>query len=214
MQKKKKVEVYFNGTCQPYNPGGIACYGFVIYQQQQQDVVHVANGLALAEPFTDNATDIVAAYTAIIKALEWLLAHRPDGSSNNNSSSFRTQTIVVKGDSQLVINQIKGKYKVKEARIIPLYKRVRSLISKFKNIKIKWIPREQKKYADTLLSYWAYKQFLDNNPQLRKNIAQYMATQRQTARLKKLGISPQKYLSKEEAASLISKRLKFLNING
>ena len=106
--------------------------------------------------------------------------------------------------SQLVINQIKGKRKVKEARIIPLYKRVKSLISKFKNIKIKWIPIEQNKYADTL-SYEAYEQFLDNNPQLHKNVTGYMATQRQIARLRKWGIPPRKYRSKEDAASLISK---------
>ena len=202
MQKKKKVEVYFNGTCQPYNPGGIACYCFLI--EQQQDSIHWEHGLALAQPFTDDATDNVAAYTAVIKALEWLLAHRPDGSSNNSSSSFKTQTIVLKGDSQLVINQIKGKYKVKEARIIPLYKRVRSLISKFKNIKIKWIPIEQNRQAYTF-SYWAYEWFLDDNPKLHKNIAQYMATRRQTATLRKVGIPPTKYRSKEEAARLISK---------
>jgi transcription termination factor NusB len=88
-----------------------------------------------------------------------------------------------------------------------LYKSVISLISKFKNIKIKLIPREQNKQADTF-SYQAYQRFLDNNPQLHKNIAQYMAIQRQIARLRKVGIPPRKYHSKEEAASLISNMLK------
>jgi ribonuclease HI len=205
MQKKKNkiIEVYCNGVCEPCNPRGIACYAFII-EQQQQNIIHSDYGLALAEPFTDDATDNVAQYTAVIKALEWLLANRPNDSSNR---SFKIHTIVVKGDSQLVINQIKGKRKVKEARIIPLYKRVRSLISKFKNIKIKWIPVEQNKHAGTL-SYLVYEWFLDDNPQLHKNITQYMATPRQIATLKKLGISPRKYRGKEDTARLIAKMTK------
>ena len=67
--------------------------------------------------------------------------------------------------------------------------------------------KEQNKQADTL-SYWAYEQFLDNNPQLHKNITKYMATPRQIARLRRRGIPPRKYRSKEEAASLISNMLK------
>jgi ribonuclease HI len=196
------IEVHFDGLCQPYNPGGIACYAFIIKQllpQQQQQTIYTEHGLATAEPFTDNASNNVAEYTAVIKALEWLLVNRPE--------SCKTQTIVVKGDSQLVIYQIKGKYKVKAIRIIPLHQRVMSLISRFKNMKIEWIPREQNKEADRL-SYEAYRQFLDNNPQLYKSVGQYMATPQQLALLRKEGIKPQKYLSKIEAARLISKILK------
>ena len=195
------IEVHFDGLCQPYNPGGIACYAFIIKQllPQQQQTIYTEHGLATAEPFTDNASNNVAEYTAVIKALEWLLVNRPE--------SCKTQTIVVKGDSQLVIYQIKGKYKVKAIRIIPLHQRVMSLISRFKNMKIEWIPREQNKEADRL-SYEAYRQFLDNNPQLYKSVGQYMATPQQLALLRKEGIKPQKYLSKIEAARLISKILK------
>ena len=130
------IEVYFDGLCQPYNPGGIACYAFIIKQLlPQQQTIYTEYGLAAAEPFTDNASNNVAEYTAVIKGLEWLLVNRPERCRS-------TETIVVKGDSQLVIYQIKGKYKVKATRIIPLHQRVMSLISRFKNIKIEWIPRE------------------------------------------------------------------------
>ena len=50
----------------------------------------------------------------------------------------------------LVINQIEGNFKVKAPTIIPLYRKVISLISKFKHIQIEWIPREQNKEADRL----------------------------------------------------------------
>jgi ribonuclease HI len=49
---------------------------------------------------------------------------------NNN------QEIIIRGDSQFVINQIKGKYKVRAIKIIPLYQKVKSILSKFKDIKI------------------------------------------------------------------------------
>jgi ribonuclease HI len=193
------IQVYFDGLCQPYNPGGIACYAFIVKQLPQQQTICTEYGLAAAEPFTDNASNNVAEYTAVMKGLEWLLVNRPE--------SCRTETVVVKGDSQLVIYQIIGKYKVKAIRIILLHQRVLSLISRFKNIKIEWIPREQNKEADRL-SYEAYRQFLDNNPQLYKSVGQYMATPKQLALLRKEGIKPQKYLSKIEAARLISKILK------
>jgi ribonuclease HI len=54
-----------------------------------------------------------------------------------------------------VINQIKGEFKVKAPTIIPLYRKVMSLISKFNHIRIEWMPREQNKEADKL-SYLAY----------------------------------------------------------
>jgi ribonuclease HI len=112
-----EIQVYFDGLCQPYNPGGIACYAFVIltkkgHEQQQ----YSEYGLA-AEPFSDNATNNVAEYTIIIKALEWLLEKN---NYNNN------QKIIIRGDSQLVINQIKSKYKVRAIKIIPLYQKLKS----------------------------------------------------------------------------------------
>src|SRR5919198_5990551 len=97
------IEVYFDGLCQPYNPGGIACYAFVIKEfsggrsHEKKHTIHSDYGLA-AEPFTDDATNNVAEYTAIIKALEWLL-----------ENNYNNQEIVIRGDSQLVINQINGK---------------------------------------------------------------------------------------------------------
>ena len=67
------------------------------------------------EPFTDSATNNVAEYTRIIKALEWLLAN-----------NYENEKILIRGDSRLVINQVKGKFKVKAPNIIPLYQRTKS----------------------------------------------------------------------------------------
>ena len=102
----------------------------------------------------------VAEYTGIIKALEWMLL---------NKIGEDKEMIIVRGDSQLVVNQIKGKWKVRAPRIVPLRQRVMSFISKFKAIDIEWVPREQNKEADRL-SNKAYQEAIDNNLALRKKI--------------------------------------------
>jgi ribonuclease HI len=197
VDSSNKIQVYFDGLCQPYNPGGIACYAFVIVAKkghEQEHQQYSEYGLA-AEPFSDSATNNVAEYTGIIKALEWLLE------KNNYKNN---QKIIIRGDSQLVINQINGKYKVRAVKIIPLYQKVKSLLSKFKDIKIEWIPRDKNKEADKL-SNKAYQEILDNDPKILQKISQHMATEEQLKLLKSQGITPEKYLSKIEASRLISK---------
>jgi ribonuclease HI len=130
-----------------------------------------------------------------MKALEWLLEKN---NYNNN------QKIIIRGDSQLVINQINGKYKVKAVKIIALYQKVKSLLSKFKDIKIEWIPRDKNKETDKL-SNKAYQEILESDPKLLQKIRQHMATENQSELLKSQGITPEKYLSKIEARRLISK---------
>lgn len=196
----QKIEVYFDGLCQPYNPGGIACYAFVIkkYGYNNNDdetcvgqTIYSQYGLA-AEPFTNDASNNVAEYMGIIKALEWLLLLLPQLNDQDNSK------IIVRGDSKLVIYQIKGKYKVKASRIVPLHQTVMSLISKFKVLNIEWVPREQNSEADRL-SNKAYQELLESNPALREKIREHLATDEQLELLKNLGIKPEKYLSKMEA---------------
>jgi ribonuclease HI len=111
---------------------GVACYAFII--KKEENTIHREYGLAACD-----STNNVAEYTAIIKALEWLL-----------TNNYEDEKIIIRGDSQLVINQIKREFKVKAPKIIPLYRKLTSLISKFKHIQIEWIPREQNKEADKL----------------------------------------------------------------
>jgi len=143
------AEVYFDGLCQPVNPGGIACYAFVV--KKDGKTIHSDYGIA-AEPFSKDATNNVAEYTALVKALEWLLT--------NNLASDKVE---IRSDSQLVVKQLSGEYKIKAKRIIPLYKKVLLLRSKFKDIEIKWVPREENKEADGLTNK-AYTKALQDNP--------------------------------------------------
>jgi ribonuclease HI len=144
------IEVYFDGLCQPINPGGISCYAFVV--KSSGITIHSDYGLA-GEPFSEDSTNNVAEYTALVRALQWLL--------ENNLGSTKVE---IKSDSQLIVNQLTGDYKVKAKRIISLYKRVLLLRSKFQDIQIKWVPREKNREADRLTNK-AYNKALQENPE-------------------------------------------------
>jgi ribonuclease HI len=137
---KINIQVYFDGLCQPSNPGGTLCFVFIVKNEQGNTIY---NEYELA---AHNSTNNVAEYTGIIKALEWLIAN-----------NYQNQSIVIKGDSQLVIQQIKRNFKVKSHNIISLYHDAISLISKFKHTQFELIPREQNKEADRL-SNMAYQE--------------------------------------------------------
>jgi ribonuclease HI len=144
------IEIYFDGLCQPINPGGIACYAFVVKRDgktiyKDYDVV--------GEPFSNQSTNNVAEYAALAKALEWLIAN-----------NLVAEKVEIKSDSQLIVNQLSGNYKVRAKRIIPLYQRVLLLKSKFRDVQIKWVPRKYNKEAD-ILTKRAYKRALDENPE-------------------------------------------------
>jgi ribonuclease HI len=150
------LEVYFDGLCQPKNPGGIACYAYVI--KSNGKTVHSEYGVAV-EPFSEDATNNVAEYTALAKALQWLVA-----------SCLASARVMVNSDSQLVVNQLSGTFKIKGKRIIPLYKEVLMLKNKFPNIEIQWVPREQNREADRLTNI-AYNKVLQENPEYLDRVA-------------------------------------------
>jgi ribonuclease HI len=144
------IEVYFDGLCQPINPGGIACYAFLV--KRNDKTIHSDYGVA-GEPFTKDSTNNVAEYTALAKALEWLVA-----------SNLTSDKVIINSDSQLVVNQLQGSYRVKGKRILPLYKQVLLLKARFPDIEIRWVPREKNREADRLTNI-AYNKALQENPE-------------------------------------------------
>jgi ribonuclease HI len=136
------IEAYFDGLCDP-NPGGVATYGFLIKRDGKK--IDEGHGLA-GTPKTPQATNNVAEYTGLIKVLEWLIAHKIK------------EEVVVRGDSDLVIKQVKGEYKVKSALLAPLHGRVKELAEELPEIRFEWIQRERNTDADRLtnLAYAEY----------------------------------------------------------
>jgi ribonuclease HI len=144
------VEAYFDGLCQPVNPGGVACYAYLIKEGGR--TIQSEYGLA-DEPFSKDATNNVAEYVALAKALGWLVAN------NRTSDEVR-----VKSDSQLVVRQLGGEYRVRTKKLVPLYLDVVELLKKFSDIKIEWVPREKNSEADRLTNI-AYNRFLQDHPE-------------------------------------------------
>jgi len=139
------IVVFFDGVCEPRNPRGVPCYGYVIYSAQDK----IGNGFGLAsEPWSWQASNNVAEYQALIKALEWLLEH-----------NYQDATVIVKGDSQLAIKQMQGTYAVNAPRIVSLHRAAKKLARCFKRIHFQWVPREDNEEAD-LLSQRAYAEYM------------------------------------------------------
>jgi ribonuclease HI len=85
------------------------------------------------------ATNNVAEYGALIAGLE-------------AASGFPAREMHVRADSQLMIRQLEGRYKVKDAKLRPLYQRARELLSKYERVDLQHVPREENIVADALVN--------------------------------------------------------------
>ncbi len=83
------------------------------------------------------ATNNIAEYKALILGVKL-------------SIKYNAKKILFKSDSELMVKQIKGEYKVKNAQLKLLYTEVQSLLKKLPNWKIMHVPREENKEADLL----------------------------------------------------------------
>ena len=185
------IEVYVDGCCQPVNPGGVATWGFVVRDGEK---VHEASGVVGAGCLGDDVSNNVAEYTALIKALEWLL-----------ENGYAEEEVVVRGDSQLAIRQLNGEYAVRAPRIRPLYERVVELAGRFRSVRFEWVPREENEEADSL-SKRAYREFcLRHGDLVRRSYSRYLATERQLRYIRALGGDPDPFMSKREASRLIDR---------
>ncbi|PTD94092.1 ribonuclease H [archaeon SCG-AAA382B04] len=126
------MKLYFDGACEPKNPGGHGTYGFVV-KEDDKIVKEGSDYLGKGDGITNN----VAEYTALIEGLKYL---------RDNCSDSK---IKVYGDSQLVIRQMTGQYAVRSERIKPLWKEAKD-IAKEMNTFYQWVPREQNEEADAL----------------------------------------------------------------
>ncbi len=96
----------------------------------------------------DDVTNNVAEYTALIKGLECL-------------KEMGVSKVRIRGDSQLVIRQLKGEYRVRSSRMKPLYEKARQLLRDFQ-YELEWVPRELNEEADRL-SREAFREFVSKH---------------------------------------------------
>jgi ribonuclease HI len=111
------------------NPGEAGC-GAVICDEHGVVVEELTRYLG-------HATNNVAEYQALLMGLEALV-------------KLNRQRIRVQSDSQLLVRQLSGEYRVKDEKLRMLFQRAISLLRQFKNYRILHVPREQNKIADRL----------------------------------------------------------------
>ncbi|MFC1948983.1 ribonuclease HI family protein [Chloroflexota bacterium] len=126
----KKAIIFTDGTAEP-NPGQGAI-GAVIKDEQGKSIASISEAIGLA-------TNNQAEYRAIIAALE-------------KAVSLGINQVDIRSDSELVVNQINGRYRVKNAALKPLFQQVRQLKDRMKGFTITHIPRRQNREADSLAS--------------------------------------------------------------
>ena len=130
------ITIFFDGGCEPKNPGGVSTWGYAVYQDGNR--IHEAYGLA-TKPFDPSATNNMGEYTAALRAVEYLM-----------EKDLTDEEIEIRGDSLLVVNQVEGKWKVKAANLRPLHTQIRKLLPSFHSIRFTWVPREENSEADEL----------------------------------------------------------------
>ena len=132
------LKVYIDGGSRG-NPGD-AAIGVVVYNDKGEEIYRFGEKIGAK-------TNNVAEYSALIRALEHLvkMISNPD------------EKILIYSDSELLVKQINGIYKVKNKKLKTLYDKAKSLLKNFKNIEIKHIVREKNTVSD-----WIVNRVLDN----------------------------------------------------
>jgi len=132
------IEVWIDGLCEPINPGGVACIGYII-KKGEKVLAKGSEVVGRGEGMTSN----MAEYMALIRALEKIV-----------HLGLTRQEILIRSDSKLVVNQMSGDWAVKAPLILPLYRKAKTMTGAM-NIRFNWVPREQNTEAD-ILSRAAY----------------------------------------------------------
>ena len=111
------------------NPGPAAA-GAVLCDEQGQEVVALRTRLG-------NATNNVAEYQALLLGLEAALAHG-------------VEHVLIRADSELLVMQVKGVYRVRSSHLLPLHERAMLMLARFAKWDIEHVRRAQNARADAL----------------------------------------------------------------
>jgi ribonuclease HI len=111
------------------NPG-TAAIGATIKDERGKMLATISKRIGIT-------TNNVAEYQALIAALQKAL-------------KLGGTQVIIRADSELMIRQLNGRYKIKSEGLKPLYIEVTQLLAKFETVLLKHIPREQNTEADKL----------------------------------------------------------------
>ncbi len=101
------------------------------------DILHIHIDGAGLYGYLGRATNNVAEYQALLHALRYALAQG-------------VRRVRVYSDSELVVRQMDGTYRVKHKDMVPLHREARALLGQFEEAQLAHVPREQNREADRL----------------------------------------------------------------
>ena len=103
--------------------------------------VHVTDAagseVAALYGYLGRATNNVAEYQALLHGLRFALAR---GAAR----------VEVYSDSELLVRQVEGRYRVKSPGLLPLHREAVSLLARFERVRVAHVPRERNREADAL----------------------------------------------------------------
>lgn len=126
------IEAWFDGCCEPINPGGHAAFGILI--KVDGEVIDARGGYVGNGPMISNNVAEYAGLLEILRALEKI-----EG------------VAMIYGDSKLVINQMNGKYRSHGGLYVPWMDKAKQALIPIKDrVGFKWVPREENAACDEL----------------------------------------------------------------
>lgn len=158
-----EINLYCDGGCEPKNPGGVATYGWVLYERHENgnNGHRLAQGKNVVADGGKLATNNYAEYCGLGFALRFLKDKGYQGS------------IYVFSDSKLIVNQVTNDWKCNKTHLQKLRQRIWDIADEMKLyvcspqelqviqesslqddghgfLVLQWIPREQNEEADAL----------------------------------------------------------------
>src|SRR4051794_40726296 len=126
------IILYADGLCEPRNPGGWACWGWLALDGGGQILAQDQGCLGCGPGTTNNQAE----YESVLQALRW--AYQQGHT-----------TAIVRSDSQIVIRQATGAWSCNAPGLVPLLARVRKAAG-LMQLPFEWVPREENTAADAL----------------------------------------------------------------
>ncbi len=135
----KRIDCFFDGACKgnQFAAKGPMWVAYVIGEEEHMQ--EIPDLSSRDGPLRSNN---IAEYQALI-----LLLLRLTEKVGRRSDARP----VVSGDSQLVIRQLQGRYRVREPHLLPLYEEARGLADRLR-VAFRWVPREQNRAGHLLES--------------------------------------------------------------
>lgn len=128
------IQVWFDGCCEPKNPGGWGTYGLFIARNGCMILSEgelVGSGPKMSNNFAE--------YSGFLRALIFL-----------KEKGYDKEVILVRGDSKLVIEQMFGKWRIRRGLYVSLAFECQRRLEAFSNMNGQWIPRDQNDRCDKL----------------------------------------------------------------